>query len=317
MGKERPPYYFLICPDSALLLDQLEASLKKWPPANGKWERRVYWGDEPQDDKFWNDLSQQGLFAINRAIIARHSEDWPAQTWKSLSSFQPAADLFPFFCLEGAFEKGKPKIPAWVLKSDLYQKAEKNGWIWLKPPLSESALLNYAREEARKAGLKLSPECMELLCSSVLPEASSIKNEVRKLALIARDAEITPELMAMDASTPDADAFACSRLLLAGKLPETWRELRRSDDSMLFLLLALLAREFRIFWQILAGEKPPLYPKDAAAKNAQAQKMGFARLSDAFALLAEAEWNVKSGQLSPGQSLEKMAIGLSRLCVGK
>lgn len=317
--QERPAFCLLVCPDSALLLEHIAEMLSAWTPAGGKWEKRVYWGDEPPGDKYWNDLDQQALFPASKAVIARRSNEWPAQVWKSLASVKDisSVDVWPLFCLEGAFERGQPKIPAYIQKSELYQHAEKKGWIWRMPPLVGAGLVKYARAQADRAGLKLSTQCMEQLCSSVLPDASSIRNEIEKLDLISRSRELAPELVVMDSGAPESDAFNCMRMLLSGNIAGVWKELQRSDDSLLFLLLALLAREFRLYWQILAGESPRLMPADAAARNAKARDLGFSGISSAFALLAEAEWNVKSGTMTPSQSLEKLVVAVATIFSGK
>lgn len=293
--------------------------LNVWKPASGVWEKHVYWGDEPPGEKYWNDLDQQALFPVNKAIIARQSNEWPAQTWKSLDSVKniSSADVWPFFCLEGNFERGQPKIPSYILKSELYLYADKMGWIWRRLPLATGALIRYVRDKVEQAGLKLSPQCMEQLCSSVLPEAASIKNEIEKLALIAQGRILTPELMGMDATTPDADTFNFMRRLLAGDISGVWKELQRGDDSQLFLLLALLARELRIYWQILAGENPHFLPGESMHKKSMANELGFSGVTDAFMFLMEAEWNVKSGRMTPIQSLEKLAIDMAALCAAK
>ena len=102
----------------------------------------------------------------------------------------------------------------------------------------------------------------------------------------------------------------------SGDLAGVWRELARSDDGdrLLFSLLALLAREWRLLWEILAGEEPRLHPSDASFKRALAQRLGTAGLAQGFAALADAEWQVKSGRRSPSQSLESLAAAMTALC---
>lgn len=54
-----------------------------------------------------------------------------------------------------------------------------------------------------------------------------------------------------------------------------WKELSRSQDgdSLLFSLLALLARELRLLWQLWAGEKVRVHPNEAAFKKQLATRL--------------------------------------------
>ena len=317
--KSLPGFSFLICPDSAILLEQLAGMLESFPASAGRWERHVFWGDELPGPEFWEALGQQSLFPSSRAIIVRRAQEWPAQVWKNLSSTlaSSASDIWPLLCLEGAFERNSPKIPVHILKTSCYAHAEKKGWIWKRPPLSTAGLAAFVRERASRKGLKFSPSAMQLFCDSVLPDASCIGNEIDKLALISPDGNISEEMIGQGSVSPEADAFACVRLLQEGRLASVWKEVGRSDESsLLFFLIALMSREFRLYWQILAGASPRMYPADAAKKQAQARKMGFAGISAGLACLADAEWKVKSGKMTPEQSLEKLLVNLSALCSG-
>ena len=53
--------------------------------APAQWERHVYWGDEEPPQRFWEQLTLQGLFGAPRALIVRQANQWPAAVWKKIS----------------------------------------------------------------------------------------------------------------------------------------------------------------------------------------------------------------------------------------
>ena len=123
-------------------------------------------------------------------------------------------------------------------------------------------------------------------------------------------------MLATASWSPDCNVFALIRHLEAANLPAVWKELergRRDGDSLIFSLLALLAREFRQLWQLLAGEKVRLSPTDAGAKQQLARRLGFNGLSQGLALIMDTEWQIKSGRRSPEQCLDFLAAELCRL----
>lgn len=321
VGKaSRPAFSILVCPDSALLLEHIAAMLSACPPSTGDWERHVFWGDEPPGANFWESLGQQGLFPVYRAVIVRNAQEWPSQAWKNIDAAlaSSCSQIWPVLCIETAFEKGRPKIPALIQKSKCFQYAEKSSWIWTQPPLASAALSRYTREQAEKLGLRFAPGALELFTSAVMPDASSVKNELEKLALVVKDNLIKPEMIEIAQTSPEADAFRCIRMIIDGNLPGAWLEMERSGDpSFVFFLLALMAREFRLYWQILSGQNPRLHPREASVKKSLAEKMGFSKIAEGFSLLADAEWGIKSGRQTPEQTLHQLTVRLSTLYSGK
>lgn len=311
----RPGYSFLVCPDSGLILRQVESLLADWAPPGKQWQKRVYWGDEPPPDGFWEDLRQQGLFAAHRAVIARHADKWPAATWKSLSATLAKGhdDVWPIFCLEGN-KMGQSVVPAHILKIRCFDYANKQKWVWTREPLAGAQIRIYAEEQAKKSGICLDREAMDIFCASVRSDASAIDNELQKLALSSVDGKISADMISRDSNAPENNAFVCVNKLFAGDLVGVWNEISRSSDSsLLFFLIALLAKELRLLWQIQTGDKPRLHPSVAAQKRACAKRIGHAGIARGFAALADAEWQVKSGRQTPEQTLEKLVVSLCDL----
>lgn len=131
----RPGFSFCICPDGKLLRQQVEELLGAHPDAGR--ERHVFWGDDELPPKFWEILTLQGLFSTSRVLVMRNAHALTADVWKRLSAAlsRPNPQTWPLFCLEVAWEKGQPKIPAHIAKLPCFTFADAKGWIWRSPGL--------------------------------------------------------------------------------------------------------------------------------------------------------------------------------------
>ncbi len=308
----RPGFSFLVCPDVTLLKEELDRQTKA---AASGWKRLVFWGDEEPGAQFWESLQQVGLFAENRVLVVRQADAWPAAVWKGLSRAlsQKLDHVWPIFCLEVDFEKGKFKIPAHIQKSPCHIYAEKQGWIWSSQGIGQN-MASFVRSHAKKLGLVFTPADFSLFCERVPPVAQTVINELEKLALLADNGNVTTAILPENSASRENDAFGLIRKLQMGDLPGSWQEIARdTDGSLLFFLLALLAREFRILWQIASGEQPYLRPSEAKAKNTLARKLGKSGLASGFACLADAEWQVKSGRQRPEQTLQYLCAQMFTL----
>lgn len=315
----RPGFSFLVCPDSALLLQKADSLLALPGPDGGGWKRRVFWGDEPPGSKFWESLKQRGLFAANTAVIVRKAQEWPARVWKSLDEALAAgsASVWPIFCLECEFDR-KFKIPPHIEKSKAYLFASKSRWVWERRPLEGAELRKFAISEAEKRKLVLDQEALDSFCGLVPASAAAVANALDQLALAHDGGEIKGPLTGFGGAAPEANAFLCIKSLYSGNTAQAWREALQGDaSSLLFFLIALLAKDFHDFWLFLSGENPYMHYSDAALKQSLSRRLGRKGLSLAFAMLAEAEYQVKSGRLAPEQALDQLLAGLGRLFAGK
>lgn len=311
----RPGFSFLVCPDSALLREEMERQISAFLPAGESWKRLVFWGDEEPGDNFWDSLGQAGLFAEKRLIIVRQAENWPASVWKGLSSAlaKQLEHIWPVFCLEVAWEAGKFKIPAHIQKSRCFTFADGKHWVWRSQGLGQN-LRKFVAGQAKALGLLLDEQELGIFCESAPPDATGIVNELRKLALLAENGKVSLDALRRDCPVQESDSFGLIRKLLAGDLTGAWQEASLdADGSLLFFAIAVLAREFRTLWQINSGAEPRLYPAEASRKKSLARKLGMAGISSGLAALADAEWQVKSGRQSPAQALETLCVTMCRL----
>lgn len=316
---QRPGFYFCICPDSGLIKEHVAGLLDVHRPGGGAtWERHTYWGDEELPQTFWEHLTLQGLFGVPRVLVLRNAQNVPAANWKKLSAAlgTPNEKTWLILCLEVAWEKGQPKIPAHLAKLRCLAFADKQGWVWRSGGLDERGIRKFVQQRAKALGLSFGEGALEALCASVPPDAAAVESEMQKVRLAAADGVVTVAMTGSADYVPESNIFSFIRFLQAGNAAAAWRELHRGQregDGMLFPFLALLLREARILWQIQAGEQVRMHPSDVQSKEKLAAKLGFSGLSKLFECIMRAEWHVKSGQRSPDQALEALAADLLEL----
>lgn len=319
-----PGFTLCLCPDSRLMRDQVHALLVAHPPAEAgpgasapEWERHSYWGDDPLPDAFWEALTLGGLFSIPKALVVHNAQNLPADAWKRLSvALSQARDhSWPLFCLNVDFERGKPKIPAHLAKLPCFIFAEKKGWLWSSPGLDARSQSAFVRSEAKRLGLTFPPAMAEALVRRLPLDATAIGTEMEKLALTAgQDGSLPATALDMLDHEPDMDIFALMRALQQGNASgAVWRQIlasQQGSDSLTFSFLAMLAREARQLWQLLAGEPVRLPPQVLNAKENLARALGFVGIARIWRLALEADKGVKSGERSPDQALERLIADL-------
>ena len=305
----RPGFSFCICPDGKLLRQQVEELLVACPD-QGR-ERHVYWGDDELPPKFWELLTLQGLFSTSRLLLLRNAQALNADVWKRLSAAlaHPNTQTWPIFCLEVAWEKGQPKLPAHIAKLPCFTFAEKKGWIWRSPGLEPRSMRRHIQARARSLGLELEPGCVDILAETLLPDAAAVDTELSKLALLADGRPLTQDQARSVSATVEFNVFTFLRQLQSGQSAPVWKSIleeQAKGEEPLFYLLAMLQREVRILWQLLFGEQVRMSPTDQQAKQRTAARLGAGGLARLWDAMHTAELSVKSGRRSPGQALDAL-----------
>ncbi len=315
----RPVFYICACPDAGLIKEHIEDIVQAHPPkGGGAWQRHVYWGDDDLAQSFWKHLTLQGLFSTPVLLIVRNAQNLPAATWKNLSEALEAiaSDTWPIFCLEVPFEKGQAKIPAHINKLACINTAKSKGFFWQHAGLDAQGLKRHVLAKAKACGLQFDPKALDAFCSSTLPDATAIDGEIQKLMLLADQGQVSEDMINIGAYLPESNIFAFISCIQAGNISAAWREIYRGQKDiagLLFPLLALLTREARILWQILAKEQVHIHYSVAQQKERLAKKLGFSGVAKIFALIVQAEQQVKSGSCDAEQALESMVVDLVQL----
>ena len=317
----KPGFHICVGPDSVLNREYINGLLSQNPPDCGKnWVIRVFWGDQPLDNAFWEKLTLQGLFAEPVAIILRNAQNLPADILKSLSLAlsRGSESTWPFICFEVPFEKGRFKIPAHTANLPCVIFAQKKGWYKELPPLDQRTLTGFIKKESARLGLTMKDADAVTLAASLPPDAGAVKLELAKVALACPQGEITPEALAILDYTPSIDIFAFLQGVQTGKNPgQVWQQFLKdsgnSADTGLFAFIALLLREARILWQLLAGESVSLPPGIIGSKHNLAKSLGFGGIARIWNLALQADKGVKTGEHSPQQGFELLIAALFRL----
>ena len=170
--------------------------------------------------------------------------------------------------------------------------------------------LNDAAELLRdfRESLDFSPEEYDQL--------ESRASELSKLQLLANGKPLTQEQARSVSPTTEFNVFAFLRQLQAGQAASVWKSIleeQSKGEEPLFYLLAMLQREARQLWQILAGEQVRMGPSDQQAKQQTASRLGAAGLARLWDAMHTAELSVKSGRRSPSQALDALMGDLTLL----
>ena len=315
---DSPGFFFCICPDGALLREYLEGELVAPLRTEGSVpDVQFFWADEGLDRRFWDKLTLLGMDGRSRMLVVRGAEQLPAETWKKLSAVlgMPRPGILPVFCLEGAWEKGQPKLPAHIARLKCLAFAEKKQWIWRFAGLEARSLGKYVQKRASAMGLRMTPEAVNALSEMLIPDAFAVHNALEQLFLASPDGSADESLVRqMTEFAPEAVIFDMIRQLEQGNARAVWKALLRAGDggeSLLFPLLSLMAREARILWQLNAGEKVFVPQYVEKEKRGLAARLGFAGIAGIFAVLQKAEFSVKSGARQPLQAMEELVAALS------
>ncbi len=313
----RPGFYFCLCPDSELIIRHIQSLLRQQPET---WRMKMFWADEELPDAFWEALSLTGLLGHSQAVVLRKTESLLSADWKKfnpvLNRFRP--QVWPFFCLEQSWSRGRPKIPASLEKQTFFRLAKRRQWIWQSPGINRQTLRKDLETWARSLNKTFSLEALAL-AENIMPlDGAGLKNELGKLELLAAEApEITCRHLQAVSFQPDMDSFAFLKALQSrSDKTALWRKLLRdqldSGRETVLPFLGLMLWEARQLWQLAAGDagKVTLPPQVKQDKTRMAQKMGLKKIALVWSLVMEAEAGIKSGTASSNQAMEML---ISRL----
>ncbi len=287
------------------------------------WQLQTIWLDEQdQRQKIWSALNMPNMTGTPRAIILRHCESVEAAFWKDISpnlkGFKPK--IWPFFCFESAWDKGKPKIPAPLKKTKYYKYADNKKWIWEYPGLNHQNIRRYVEQKCQDLGLSIPSTILGLLCENLPKDSAGIDNELEKIALLAHhDNTITKEHLRVISWQPDIDIFAFLKQVQSdGDIASAWNKIfseKLKGQEMLYPFIGLLLRETRILWLLATGQgnKARIHPAYKNQKANLARKLGLEKISALWDMLLDADVGVKSGNVPSEQAMEKLTAGLFKL----
>ena len=197
-------------------------------------------------------------------------------------------------------------------------RAVEAGGAWVQIwPVDRTRLVGWLKSRARKLGLDMNQEALELLAERTEGNLLAAYQELTKLTLLAGAGAVTVEaVLASVADSARFDVFQLGEAVLAGETPRALRMLAglRAEGTEATLALWALTKAVRDVWNAQAGggTRAPAWQRQAAAL-AQAQRRA-PRLS--FGTLARraarADRMIK-GRLS-GDAWDEMALLAADLC---
>ncbi len=319
---DRPGFTFLACPDPEIIRARIDKLLAD---AGTAFTKDVFWGDEELGPTFWNALTVGSLLAGARAVVVRRAEACPAELWPKLASalrgFNPS--VWPFFCLEGAFDRKGPKIPKGLAEQPYFKVAEKRGWLFVSPGLTARDMGPLLADWAAGRGLGFEPGAAERLAAALPLDLARADNELARLELSLGDRTTVAVADAAHLGGHAAlDGFAFLDALSGSRDPSAvWRGIfdkQLAGEEMVFPLIGLLLYEARTMWRLAAGDDADirLPPAVLQKKRAMARRLGPAGLARLFEAAFVAEAGIKSGSRRTDQALEALTAELFRIFGG-
>mgnify|MGYP003585114951 FL=1 len=315
---DRQGFSFLVCADPELVRDRTAELLEGRGFAS-----RVFWGDEELSDRYWQTLTVPSMMGPPNAVVLRRAQEQADEFWARLEPLLAMArpSVWPIFCLEGEWDKGKPRTPKAVTKGKFWAAAHKRGWVWEHPGLTRANIGQEIDRFAARHGLTFAPGVKKTLAESLPLATIALRGELEKILLLAGDAKtILPEHLAVLDTEDPFDLFSFLRSLQSPQgRRQAWDRLMNdpamASGDMVFPVSSLMLREARMLWHLLHGEdgKVQLYPSLKAEKTGLAKRMGPKRISRFWDLVLKADTDIKTGRLKPAQAMENLVKDAARL----
>ena len=315
---DRQGFSFLVCTDPELIRDRVDELLD-----GSGFAARIFWGDEEPSARYWQTLTVPSMMGPPNAVILRRAEGRDDEFWTRLEPLLAMArpSVWPIFCIENEWDKGKSKVPKAVTKGRYWEAARKRGWIWEHPGLTRATVGQEIDRFAVRHGLGFGPGVKKTLAESLPLSTFALRGELEKILLLAGGEKtiLTEHLATLE--TEDAfDIFAFLRSLQTPQgRRKAWNRLLNdpamSSGDMVFPVASLMLREARQLWQLLHGEdnKVQLYPSLKSEKKQLAQRLGPVRISRFWDMALKADTDIKTGRLKPAQALENLVKEAQRL----
>ena len=314
----RAGYFICICPDFEVISDFINNTLNIF---SGNWEKKLIWGDEDQSDIFFNYLRSSSLINTKQAIILRYAEKLPEKFWNKLSKFLNRfnPDVCPFLCIESEWNKGKPPDIKFLKNKKYYKFAQKKGWILRSPGVDEQFLTNYINKWAKENKIKISYEVMSQLREVLPKDLSAIKNELKKLEALNKDAITVKDLNVISPSFEYNVFDLINSIEGVAPKEKVWETIifkEINSHESIIPILKLFIREAKILWQLLQGESVYLPMWIKTKKINIAKKLGPKKIIEIYNIVLEAELKLKTSNISPSIVFENLVASMQNIFKG-
>jgi DNA polymerase III subunit delta len=269
-------------------------------------------------------LRGSSLFREKKGAAAEDEKDKKSRTGRVQERFLDLLTAMPetsyiIFETDGKADKRKR----------LYKTVEKAGALLEAEPVRAWTIDEWLRSKLMEMNRQLDSEALRYFMSAVgMMQTISLQfldQEFNKLAMYTQTRQFTKQdLLQVFSSIPEVSGFAMLDAISAHDAPKALSLLERQLEDGVFppLLLAGLVRHVRQLWQAktlqnrgvrgrLLGGPLEMNPYIAEKLGRAAQTFSEAQLHDVFLALADADYQLKTGQAGP-EVLEQAVIRLCR-----
>jgi DNA polymerase III subunit delta len=304
---------YLISGDEPLLAGEAADAIRARARAAGFSERDVHFIERAAD---WDDVrgsaANLSLFGARRLLEIRLAS----------AKIGVAGNA----ALVALLERTDPDTLFLILAPRLDRDAQSADWVraleahgaWVQIwPIDTSRLVGWLRARARKLGLEMQEEALELLAARTEGNLLAAHQELTKLTLLANGAGVSADaVLASVADSARFDVFQLGEAVLNGETARALRMLAglRAEGTEATLALWALTKALRDVWnsQAAGASRPPAWQRQAAAL-AVAQRRAPRLAFNTLAQRAERADRMIKGRLS-GDAWDEMALLAAELC---
>ena len=244
LQNEKPATVYLVSGDETLLVQEACDAIRQSARQAGFIERERYHVDKQFD---WSLLLTAGnslsLFNDKKIIELCFEVAKPgAEASKAIVEYLAAANKDNVLLIVA------PKLDAGTQRAKWVKAIEKAGYwvpIW---PISAAQLPRWLGQRLQKAGLQADSQTIELLATRIEGNLLAAHQEIEKLALLAKDQWLTPELVANSVvDSARYDIFGLVDKALMGDARSAVKTLNglKMEGTEAITILWALARELR------------------------------------------------------------------------
>lgn len=256
------------------------------------------------------------MMATRRLVLVRNVDAMPASELEALAAYVQKPSPETVVVLVGEKLDGRGKLAK--------AARDAGGWFDAEPP-KQHEMAQIAEREARARGHRISPEAAEGLADALGPDLSALDDALERLSLFVGAGQAI-ELDHVDRCVAHARIESIWSLVDAVSGRDQKKALTAAasllgDREPPLKILALVARQLRSVAKMRDALKSGLGPQEAAQKAgvppfkardmaASAKRFDDAKLSRAFALVAEADLALKGSKVPGPRVLERTLLAL-------
>lgn len=305
---------YLISGDEPLLTGEAVDAIRASARAKGFTERDVHFLERGSD---WDDVrasaGNMSLFGSRRVVEIRMPTGKPGVAGAA--------------ALVSLLQTNDPDTIFLILTPRLDRDAQNSNWVkavethgaWVQVwPIDADRLVGWLRGRARRLGLDVASDGLELLAERTEGNLLAAHQELEKLRLLAPSGQITADtILASVADSARFDVFQLGESVLAGDTERALRMLAglRAEGVEATLVLWALTKAMRDLWACVAappGSRPKAWGRQAAALEKGARRASRLPYPSLTVRAGRADRMVKGRLL--GDAWDEMALLAADIC---